>query len=130
MKTTPPSSASLLISLAAFVVSLLFGAWHRFSNPFGIWLYTPRNWCTDIRANSFGLAYGLMALAIVVILFVAMIVLRLMTRKSRSQSSRINRKKWASVLTWSTVLVAFLTTLTPLSEWLVPNAPDPTFEKK
>jgi hypothetical protein len=130
MKITPPSRASLVISLAAFVVSLLFGAWYRLTNPFGIWLYTPRNWCTDIRANSFGLAYELTVLAIVVVLFVSMIVLRLMVRKSRSQASRTNLKKWVSVVNWSTILVAFLITLTPLSERLIPNAPDPKCEKK
>jgi hypothetical protein len=130
MKITPPPVASLLVCLAAFVGSVLAGGWYRSSNPFGVFLYTPLNRCKDLRINSFGFGYELTVLGLVVVLFAAMLVLWQLARKSNSQLSTNDWKRWAIVLTWSTILVALLGLLSPLSKWVLPDAPDPKCVQK
>lgn len=114
-----------LIALATFLVAVGLAVWFRSANPYGVWLYTPKNWCSWHPTNSFTLAYGVMTSLATVILGLLTFVFWAASRLSRSPAAAAALRAKASVAVWSVLFAAVLSMVTPITEAWLPNAQDP-----
>jgi heme/copper-type cytochrome/quinol oxidase subunit 2 len=121
-----PPLIALLIAAGVLLVAVGLGLWFRAVNPYGIWLYTPQDWCAASRADSFALVYGAVTATGVVAFSLLTFVLRIRSRRSRLSSASHARSRWISITAWSASFAVVLVLLTPVSSNILPNVPDPS----
>jgi hypothetical protein len=117
------------ISLAAFVFAIYEG-WSSYElNPYGVFLYTPKDWCTP-RTHSFGVTYSFVLLAAMT----PAIIVTIIAGTVYLYSKKINIKKrgqFVMQISISLVLVFILLfNISGLFEARLPLQSDPNCKDK
>jgi hypothetical protein len=113
----PPAVAWITV-----VAAVLLGIIGYVQSPAGVYLYTPRDWCTG-RANTFGLGYILVLFlgSAIAVLFLFWDGFQWIAREPFSESEKRRIRKSSSSL----ALFVLALTLSPLADIVFPLQQDP-----